>query len=124
MSHQFDEFSKIVADGSIPRRESLRQLGFMVTATILSPLGAGFARAGKHPPKPPQPPKPPKPQDLCKKFCQCRNKKQQDQCLKVCQSCGNDPHRVAGACGNHVCCSAGLVACGGYCADLANDVSN
>lgn len=121
MSNHFDEFSKLVADGSIPRRESLQRLGLMITATILSPLGAQFARAGKTS-KPPASPKPP--QDFCKSFCQCRNKKQLDQCLKVCQSCGNSPSRVIGACGTYACCGSGLIACGTYCANLAGDPYN
>src|SRR5262245_49627347 len=109
MSHQFDEFSKLVADGSIPRRESLRQLGLLITATVLSPLGAEFARAGKQPQKskPPKAPPPPKPPvDPCKSFCKCRNTRQLDQCLKACKSCGSNPSRVAGSCGNYYCCGA------------------
>src|SRR5262245_56500472 len=99
MSHYFDEFSKTVGEQSIPRRETLRRLGLAVTATILGPLGAEFARAGKHPRQPPKPPKPP--QDPCKAFCKCRNGWQQDRCLKTCKSCGNNPARVAGSCGNY-----------------------
>lgn len=121
MSHQFDEFSKLVAEGSIPRRESLRRLGLAVSATILSPLGAEFARAGKHP-TPPKPPKAPK--DPCKAFCTCRNKKQLDQCLKVCNACGKNPQRLGGSCGGYFCCGTDQISCGSYCADLANDPDN
>jgi hypothetical protein len=58
MSHDFDDFSKRIAGDSMPRRESLKQLGFALAATILAPLGAQYAQAGKHP-KSPQPPRAP-----------------------------------------------------------------
>ena len=115
MSHTFDEFSKVVGDGLIPRRESLRRLGTAITATVLSPLGAEFARAGQ---------KRKGSTDLCKEFCKCRNKRQQDQCLKTCKACGSNPQRLGGGCGNYFCCGAGQVSCGDYCADLTNDPWN
>jgi hypothetical protein len=122
MTNRWDEFSKSLADESLPRRETLRRLGLAITATVLSPLGAEFARAGKHPKAPPRPPKPP--QDPCKSFCQCRNKKQLDQCLKACNACGKSPQRLGGNCGNYFCCGAGQISCGSYCADLAYDPDN
>ncbi len=113
MSH-WDEFSKSLAE-PVPRRESLRRLGIALTATVLSPLGAEFAWAGRRPA--PQ-------QDPCKTFCQCRNKKQKDQCLKACNACGRNPGRLGGSCGNYFCCGAGQTSCGSYCADLAGDPDN
>ena len=113
MTNPWDEFSKSLAQ-PVPRRESLRRLGAVFTATVLAPLGTGFARGGP----------PPKQPDPCKSFCKCRNKRQQDQCLKVCGGCGHDPSRLGGSCGNYFCCGAGQVSCGNYCADLGIDPYN
>lgn len=118
MSNHWDEFSKSLAE-PVPRRESLRRLGSALTATVLGPLGAQFARAGHHAPQPPKPPP-----DPCKAFCTCRNSKQKDQCLKVCKACNKDTSRIAGSCGNYMCCAAGRTSCGSYCADLAFDPDN
>jgi hypothetical protein len=114
MTDHWDEFSKSLAE-PVPRRESLRRLGIALTATVLGPLGAQFARAGHHAPRQ---------QDPCKAFCTCRNSKQKDQCLKVCKACNKDTSRIAGSCGNYVCCGAGRTSCGSYCADLAFDPDN
>lgn len=111
MNQPWDEFAKSLAQ-PLPRRESLRRLGLVMAATVLSPLGARFARAGKVT------------SDRCKAFCPCSNKRQQDQCLKACRACGSDPSRLSGSCGNYVCCGAGLTPCGSDCADLANDPDN
>jgi hypothetical protein len=113
MSQYWDEFSKSLAE-PLPRRESLRRLGIAVTTTILGPLGPQFAWAGRRA----------KQQDPCKAFCQCRNKRQQDQCLKACKACNQNTSRLAGSCGNYVCCASGQTACGGYCTDLAFDPDN
>ncbi|MFO1095351.1 MAG: hypothetical protein U0992_18905 [Planctomycetaceae bacterium] len=121
MTPLFDELSKSLADESLPRRETVRRLGLALTAAVFAPLGIEYARGGHHP-NPHQPSKPP--QDPCKTFCQCSNGRKQDQCMKTCKACGNNPSRLAGACGNYVCCGTGTVSCGGYCADTANDVSN
>lgn len=115
MTRQFDDLAKTLADESLPRRETLRRLGLAVTATILSPLGMQFARAGH---------KPKGSTDPCKAFCQCRNSRQKDQCLKACTACGSNPQQLGGSCGNYFCCGAGQVSCGDYCADLANDPWN
>ena len=112
MSHLFDEFSKVVSEQSIPRRESLRRLGLAVTAGILGPLGFESAQAGKPP------------QDPCKDFCQCRPGRQRDQCVKACKACNKDPSRLAGSCGSYVCCGAGLSPCGDTCIDVAWDPNN
>jgi hypothetical protein len=114
MTHHWDEFSKSLAE-PVPRRESLRRLGIALTATVLSPLGPQFAWAGRHAPRQ---------EDPCKAFCQCRNSRQKDQCLRVCKACNKDTSRLAGSCGNYVCCAADQTACGGYCTDLAFDPDN
>ena len=118
MSHLFDDVSRSLAQPSMPRRESLRRLGVAVTAIVLGPLAAQHAQAGKRP-KPPSPPP-----DPCKAFCKCSNKRQLDQCLKACKACGSTPRRLGGSCGNYFCCGNGLVSCGAYCADLADDPFN
>jgi hypothetical protein len=114
MSHHWDEFSKSLAQ-PLARRESLRRLGIALAGAVLSPLGLQTASAGHHSKRQ---------TDLCKSFCKCRNKKQQDQCLKACNACGKDPGRLGGSCGNYLCCGAGQTSCGNYCADLANDPYN
>ncbi len=111
MSQHWDEFSKSLAE-PVPRRESLRRLGIALTATVLSPLGSEFAWAARRPPDP------------CKAFCKCRNKRQQNACLDVCKACNKDVSRLAGSCGNYVCCGEGQTPCGDYCADLAFDPYN
>src|SRR5262245_20023933 len=110
MTNSWDEFSKSLAQ-PLPRRESLRRLGAVFTATVLAPLGTGFARGGP----------PPKQPDPCKSFCNCSSKKAQNQCLNTCNACNKDPDRLAGGCGDYFCCGAGQYSCGRYCSDLAND---
>ena len=110
MSHQWDEFSKSLAE-PVPRRESLRRLGAVLAGAVLGPLGLQTALAsGKDP---------------CKAFCRCRKGKQQNACLAACRACNNDPGRLCGSCGGYVCCGSGRSCCGNYeCRDLANDVRN
>jgi len=134
MESLFDEFSKSLAEESLPRRESLRRLGAVFAGAVLGPLGFGTTWAG--------------PQDPCKAFCKCSNAKQQNQCLTACRQCGMS--RLAGACGNYTCCPVaacngvcsklksdpncgacgndcrafGQTCCGGHCADLKNDLNN
>lgn len=102
MTHHFDEFSKALAD-PVPRRESLRRLGAVLAAAVVSPLGTAWAA-----PKG----KAVKGKDPCQTFCKCRNKAQQNACLAACKACSGDTRRLCGACGSY------------YCADVANDVSN
>jgi hypothetical protein len=109
MTQHWDEFSKSLAE-AVPRRESLRRLGFVLAGAVLSPLGLQTALAGK--------------QDPCKSFCKCRNKRQQDQCLKACKACGKNTSRLVGTCGGYSCCATGQTSCGSYCSDLASDVDN
>jgi hypothetical protein len=113
VSH-WDEFSKSLAE-PLPRRESLRRLGLVLAGAVVSPLGLQSASAGRHPKQQ---------SDPCKAFCKCRNRKQQDHCLKTCKACGNDPGRLSGGCGSYFCCGAGLTSCGSYRADLGSDPYN
>lgn len=136
MSHQWDEFSKSLAE-PLPRRESLRRLGAVFAGALLSPLGLEAAR-------------PRASVDPCKTFCKCSNKTQQNACLAACQACNGDTKRLCGKCGTYTCCSKaccngacsdlsrdpncgacgnncgafGKTCCGNYCADLANDPDN
>ena len=77
-------------------------------ATILLSLGTAWA-AGR---------------DLCKSFCRCSGKTQQNQCLAACRACNNNPTRLCGGCGSYVCCGAGKTCCGDACVDLENDFDN
>src|SRR3954471_19543794 len=103
MTHQWDDFSKSLAEGSMPRRESLRLLGAALAGAVLSPLGLGTARAGPKSRK----------QDPCTAICRCSNKRQQDACLAACRSCTGATSRLCGSCGAGITCS-----------DLAHDVRN
>ena len=104
MTHQWDDFSKSLAEGSTTRRESLRLLGAALAGAVLSPLGLGTARAAKQAHGR---------QDPCKAICRCSNKRQQDACLAACRSCTGATSRLCGSCGTGVTCS-----------DLAHDVRN
>ena len=114
MAHLFDEFSKSLPE-TLPRRESLRRLGVVFAGAILSPLGLETAWAGRKAPSGPDP---------CLAFCKCRNKRQQDQCLKICRASQSDTSRVCGSCGSYVGCAAGQRCCSGHCTDLQNDANN
>jgi hypothetical protein len=135
MDHLFDEFSKSLTE-SVPRRESLRRLGAVFAGAVLGPLGLDSAWAGAV--------------DPCARFCQCRNSKQQSQCLTACRTCAGNTSRLAGSCGSYTCCPVasckgvcsnlksdpncgacgnncrlyGETCCGSYCADLKNDIFN
>jgi hypothetical protein len=109
MTHRWDEFSKSLAE-PVPRRESLRRLGFVFAGAVLSPLGLRTAWA--------------RGVDPCKAFCNCRKTSQQNACLAACKACNGDTSRVCGACGTYICCGSGRSCCGSYCADLAGDVYN
>jgi hypothetical protein len=63
MTDHFDEFSKSLAEKSVPRRQTLRLLGAAVAGAMLSPLGLKSAWAATP--------------DPCKAFCRCSNKGQQ-----------------------------------------------
>jgi len=109
MTHQWDEFSKSLAE-SVPRRETLRRLGTVFAGAALAPLGLGTAWA--------------RAQDPCKAFCRCSSRQKQNQCLAACRACNGNTSRLCGSCGNYVCCASGLACCSGYCADLFEDYDN
>jgi hypothetical protein len=122
MTHHWDEFSKSLAE-PLPRRESLRRLGVVLTGAVLSPLGLDTALAGKP--------------DPCKAFCNRCPKSQRSRCLTACSACNSDTRRLCGSCGTYVCCASGRTCCGGYvccgsgrtccsgyCTDLSDDVLN
>lgn len=138
MNHPWDEFSKSLADDSLPRRQALRWLGAALAGAVLHRFGPSEAWAGKN-------------QDPCQAFCnRCSNKAQQNQCLTACRACNGATSRLGGACGNYTCCSTavcngacsdlrsnpncgacgndcrvyGETCCGTYCADLVNDFDN
>jgi hypothetical protein len=98
MTHHWDEFSKSLAEHSLPRRESLRLLGAFAVGAVLTPLGLGTARGAIDP---------------CKAFCRCSNRKQQKACLTACRACNSDTGSLCGSC-----------ASGYTCTDLSNDVYN
>jgi hypothetical protein len=99
MTDHWDEFSKSLAEKSVPRRQSLRLLGVALAGAFLSPLGLSTAWAGGR--------------DPCKTFCRCSGKSRQDACLAACRACNSDTSRLCGSC-----------ASGYVCTDLANDFYN
>ncbi len=144
MTHPFDELSKSLADESLPRRESLRRLGLLLTGAVLGPLATGLNAAADGP----YPyfrfralsRRAPKPVDPCVSFCGRCTKSRQSQCLNACRACGGQTNRLSGSCGSYTCvdtsrdpncgaignnCSAsGLACCGGTCIDVGNDINN
>jgi hypothetical protein len=103
MTNRWDDLSKLLAEESSTRRESLRLLGAALAGAVLSPLALGTARgAGKS-----------RAADPCKTICRCSKKTQQDACLAACRSCTGATSRLCGACGT-----------GFNCYDLAHDVAN
>ena len=109
MTHHWDEFSKSLAEKSVPRRESLRLLGAALAGALLSPLGAGTAWARRP--------------DPCQSFCNGCPKSRRANCLVSCRACNNDPSRLCGHCWGFICCGSEQACCGNYCADL-DDVNN
>jgi len=109
MSHQWDEFTKSLAE-PVPRRESLRRLGAVFAGAILAPLGMKPVRGGGRNP--------------CKELCNQCPKWVRTQCLSACQACGGNASRLCGSCGSVACCGQGEACCGGYCTDLASDIYN
>ena len=107
MTHHWDEFSKSLAEKSVPRRQSLRLLGVALAGALLGPLGLGTAWAGGL--------------DPCKSFCNRYPKGVQSRCLTACQSCNGDTSRVCENDWYFACCPVGRPCCNGYCADLASD---
>ena len=105
MTNHSDEFSKSLAEESLPRRESLRRIGAVLAGAVFSPLGLKTARAAPS-------------SGPCKTFCRCSNKKQQTACLAACNACNSDTSRLRGVCSGYYCCENGRVCCNGYyCTD-------
>lgn len=92
MTEHWDEFSKSLAEETVPRRESLRRLGAVLAGAVLGPLGLATASAGQ------------RQQDPCRDFCRCRGKSDKNQCLAACNACAGETWRMCGSCGTHVCC--------------------
>ena len=90
MTHQIDEFSKSLADESIPRRDTFRLLGTAVAGALLGPLGMKSAFGGGA--------------DPCKAYCNQCSGRQRNQCLAACRECSGNTNRLCGACGSFVCC--------------------
>ena len=109
MSHQWDEFSKSLAE-PVPRRETLRRLGLVLAGALLSPLGLGTAWAGGP--------------DPCKSFCNQCPKSRRSHCLFACHACNDDPSRLCGHCWGFACCESSESCCGETCHDLASDVNH
>jgi stigma-specific protein Stig1 len=110
MTHHWDEFSKSLAEESVPRRHTLRLLGAALAGALLSPLGVRTVWAAG--------------QDPCKSFCTRYPRSQRFQCLAACRACSGDTSRVCRGGGTFACCGAGTTCCSGHCTDLASDVEN
>jgi hypothetical protein len=99
MSHEWDEFCKSLAE-PVPRRETLRRLGFLFAGAVLTPLGLGTAWASGG-------------TDLCNSFCNKCQRSQRTSCLTACRACNSGPSHLCGSCAN-----------GYICTDFQNDVHN
>lgn len=125
MTNSFDEFSKTLAESSIPRRESLRQLGAVLAGVFGAwTVGSGSASADAWKRDHRRCKKSKRRKDPCVDFCnRCRGSKQ-TQCISACRACDNDPKRLRGGCGTYICCAPGLTYCGGRCVDFKTDSNN
>lgn len=122
MPHPFDDFSKSLNE-SVPRRESLRRLGAVFAAAVLSPLALGTESASAS--IEPRNWRRPRRLDPCQVFCQrCNNKKKQSQCLAACRKCNDDPRLLSKTGGKYYCCGEGQTYCRGQCVDFKNDPRN
>ena len=110
MTHHWDEFSKSLAEKSVPRRQTLRLLGAALAGAVLGPLGAGTAWARRP--------------DPCESFCRQCPKSRRSNCLFACRACNNDPSRLCTDCWHYACCDSGETCCGNTCHDLANDIDH
>src|SRR5262249_19713017 len=99
MSHEWDEFCKSLAE-PVPRRETLRRLGFLFAGAVLTPLGLGTAWASGG-------------ADLCNSFCHKCQRAQRNSCLTACRAGKSGPSHLCGSCAN-----------GYICTDFQNDVHN
>jgi hypothetical protein len=109
MTRHWDEFSKLLAE-PVPRRESMRRVGFALAGVVLGPLGLNSALA--------------RASDPCQSFCKCRNRSQQRACLAACKACSGDTRRLCGSCGSYVCCDSAGTCCGKICTNLGSDFNN
>jgi len=109
MSDHFDEFSKSLAQQSVPRRESLRLLGAALAAAVLGPLAPRTARAAADP---------------CKSFCNRYSKSVRAACVSACRACSGDTSRICTNRYSFACCAGGTTCCSGYCSSLADDFDN
>jgi Stigma-specific protein, Stig1 len=99
MAHEWDEFSKLLAE-PVPRRESLWRLGLLFAGAVLAPLGLGTAAwAGGT--------------DRCRSFCDRCPRSRRTSCLTACRACNDDPSHLCGDCSR-----------GYFCADFLFDVRN
>lgn len=109
MTEHWDEFSKSLAEQSIPRRQTLRLLGAALAGALLSPLGVSSVWAAGDP---------------CKSFCGRYPRAQRSACIAACRACGGNTSRICRSAGTFACCAAGTTCCSGHCTDLASDVDN
>jgi hypothetical protein len=93
MAHKWDEFSKLLAE-PIPRRESLRRLGFLFAGAVLTPLGLGTAWAQDQGGT-----------DACRSFCNKCPRSQRPGCLTACRGCNNRPSNLCGSCSSGFACT-------------------
>src|SRR5436190_22474668 len=108
MTYQWDEFSKSLAEDSVPRRQSLRWLGAALAGAVLGPFGGGAAWAGK--------------QDPCQAFCnRCSNKTKRNQCLAASQACNGNTSRMGKPAETCTCCWTSV--CDGACSDLPSNTT-
>jgi hypothetical protein len=110
MTHHWDEFSKSLAEESLPRRESLRRLGIALAGAVLGPMGLHSTLAGHSK----------RQQDRCKSVCRCRNKWAQNQCLDACRACASNGTQTCGYCGNYYCTDRSDVVDCGACGNACN----
>jgi hypothetical protein len=108
MTNHFDEFSKSLAEKSVPRRQTLRLLGAAIAGALLAPLGARSAQAAGDP---------------CKTFCN-RHKWRRYACETACRACGGDTRRICTDGWSFACCASGTACCGATCRDLADDFNH
>src|SRR6185503_9838123 len=101
MTNPWDEFSKSLAEKSVPRRETLRLLGAALAGALLGPLGVKTVWAGGP--------------GSCRTFCNQYPKSQRPVCLAACQACSGDTSRLCGSGGALSCCATGTTCCSGIC---------
>jgi hypothetical protein len=117
MTHHWDEFSKSLAEESLPRRESLRRIGTMLAGAVLAPLGLESAWAAPKGPK----------ADPCTAFCKSLSNDrawQQNYCLPVCNACHSDPGRLCRIGSALICTDNDVRHCGACGLDCRDGAGN